>query len=80
MPDEVKRARDLQIGDMFADGSHVVSINKTDTMIYIRTRVSDEPLKRRRYQPNTILPSSDNPYPSQYEDGHPWARYRVRNY
>lgn len=80
MRDEVKRARDLQIGDMFADGSHVVSINKTDAMIYIRTRVGKEPPKRRRYQPNTVLPSSDNPYPSQYEDGHPWARFRVRHY
>jgi hypothetical protein len=70
------RAGDVKVGDTLPDGRTVVRVNRTDRALYIFVRDGDR-TKRLRYQPETIMPTVDQRYPSRFTGGHPWARYRA---
>lgn len=71
---EVKRARDIRIGDVLPDGSTVYSANPGVCGFNILSKTPDGKKLRKQYAAETIIPGPDERHPSRFEEGHPWYR------
>lgn len=73
---EPKRARDLVVGDVLADGTTILRIAPGARGLNMIGRTPEGQRKRLRYAPDTIMPGPGE-HPSSFVGGHPWDRKRT---